>query len=116
MRIYLSFLLAIMLSLNAAYATAVGICDALEQTQSHGLHIGHHSHEHSDDHDAPSSSTETDKIFCLDHAHPSFSFILPGIIGVMPLIERSPLVAIPASTFVSIPQALLDRPPRATLA
>jgi len=117
MRIYLALLLSMLLSLNAAYAASVGICDALEQTQSHALHIGHHSHEHSDGHDAPSSGTgAADKVHYHDHAHPSFSSILPGIIDVMPLMGCSPLVAAPASAFASAPQALLDHPPRATLA
>jgi len=50
MRIFISFILAIMLSLNAAYAASVGVCDALEHTSSQAAHFGHHSHEHSDDH------------------------------------------------------------------
>jgi ABC-type nickel/cobalt efflux system permease component RcnA len=124
MRISLSFLLAILLSLNTAYATAVGICDALEHTSSQAAHLGHHSHEHSDDHahdDPPVDPNWSSKVPMLgehhhDHAHSSFSSILPDIISVIPLTGCSPQVAIPASTFVSIPQALPYHPPRATLA
>lgn len=122
MRACLSFLLAIMLSLNAAYAATVGVCDALEHTSSQAAHLGHH--EHSDDHahdDPQVSADEAGKADSVsdhhhDHVHPNFSSILPGIIGVTPLTGRSPMVAIPAGAFVSAPQALPARPPRATLA
>jgi hypothetical protein len=117
MRTCFSFFLAIMLSLNASYAASVGVCDAMEHTPGHTAHIGHHSHEHSDDHDVPSSdAAATDKVHYHDHAHSSFSSILPGIIDVIPLTGCSPQVAAPAGTFVSTPQVLLDRPPRTTLA
>lgn len=106
-----------MLSLNAAYAASVGICDALEQKQGHASHIGHHSHEHSDDHDAPPSGADgAGKMQNHDHAHPSFSTILPVIVRVMSPAGRSPLIAVPCGTFVSAPPALIEYPPRAALA
>jgi len=43
MRLCLTFLLAFLLSLNAASAAVVGVCDVLEHTQSHTVHFGHHS-------------------------------------------------------------------------
>jgi len=124
MRAYLSFILAIMLSLNAAYAASVGVCDALEHTSSQAAHFGHHSHEYSDAHahDEPAADADGTSYApaASGHhhacAHPVFSFLLPGTIGVMPLEGCGLLVADPASTFVSAPQALFDRPPRATLA
>ncbi len=124
MRNCLTFILAAMLSLNTAYAAVVGVCDALEHTSSHDAHLGHHSHEHSDDHahDGPQvGADEAGKVssasdHCHNHVHPSFSSILPGIIGVMPLTGRSPMVAAPAVAFVSVPQTPPARPPRATLA
>ena len=122
MRTCLVFLLAIMLSLNAAYAASVGVCDALEHTSNHAAHFGHHSHEHSDDHahdDLQASADEAGNVSSVsdhhhNHVHPSFSTIMPDIIGVMPLTGRSPLVADPTGAFVSAPQALPARPPRAT--
>ena len=122
MRTCFSFLLAIMLSLNAAYAASVGVCDALEHTSSHAVHFGHHSHEHSDDHahedpsDNPDGAGKASTVgdHHHNHVHPSFSSILTGIVGVMPLTGRSPMVAIPTGAFVSAPQALPARPPRAT--
>lgn len=123
MRACLSFLLAIMLSLNATYAASVDVCDVLEHTSSHAAHLGHHSHEHSDHaHDGPQVSADNaGKAASVsdhhhDHVHPSFFSILPGIIGVTPLIGHSPMIATPAGIFVSAPQALPARPPRATLA
>lgn len=112
MRTCLVFILAIMLSLNAAYAAAAGVCDVFEQTHGHALHFGHHSHEHGDGHDAHSDGAG--EVHCHDHAHSGFSSILPGIVGVMPLTGCSPLVALPPAAFISAPQAPIDLPPRAT--
>jgi len=123
MRTCFSFLLAVILSLNATYAASVGVCDALEHSPSHAAaHFGHHSHEHSDDHvhDGAASADGTGDASMLDHhhahVHPSFHYLLSGAIDVMPLEGRSLLVADPASTFVSAPQALPYHPPRVTLA
>ena len=117
MRTCLGFLLAIMLSLNAAYAASAGVCDALEQTKNHALHVGHHSHEHGNDHDAQSSDADgMGKVHLHDHAHSSFSFLLPGIIDAVPLTGCNSLLVSPASNFDSAPQSPLDHPPRAALA
>ena len=121
MRTYLAFLLTIMLSLNAAYAASVGVCDALEQTTNHAAHFGHHSHEHSDVYDEPAVDADggSNVPAVSDHhhacTHPCF-YLLSGAINVIPLDGCSPLVASPASTFISVSQTLLERPPRAALA
>ncbi|MDP2811694.1 MAG: hypothetical protein Q8O34_16270 [Rhodocyclaceae bacterium] len=124
MRFFLTLLLAALLSLNAAYASVAGVCDALEHTQGAAAHFGHHSHEHGDSHahDAPpadpdqpiQSSAASDHHHA--HVHPGFSTLLSGTIGVMPLGGRSPFVALARCDFVSAPQLRLDRPPRAALA
>jgi len=124
MRIFLSFILAIMLSLNAAYAASVGVCDALEHTSSQAAHFGHHSHEHSDDHvhDEPAADADgANYVPAADdhhhaHVHPVFSSLPATSVDVKLLTGCSTLIAGPDSIFVSAPQALLDRPPRATLA
>ena len=122
MRTCLTFLLSIMLSLNAAYAAGVGICDVLGHSSNHAAHFGHHSHEHSDDRAAqPADQNQDGKESPVDnqyhdHVHPGFSSILTDIISVMPLTGCSPLIVAPANAFVSVPQTLPDRPPRATLA
>lgn len=124
MRTGLVFLLFIMFSLNTAYAASVGVCDALEHASIHGAHLGHHNHEHSDDHvhdDPQASGDEAGKLAAVnghhhDHVHPSFSVILPCIMGMMPLIEPDFLVVIPTSNFVSAPQTLIEYPPKATFA
>src|SRR3989338_9620420 len=124
MRTYLAFILAIMLSLNAAYAATVGVCDALEHTTNQTAHFGHHSHEHSDDHahDEPAADAdgEGNAPAVGDHhhihVHPVFSSLPATSVDVKLLTGCSTLIAGPDSTFVSAPQALLDRPPRATLA
>ena len=116
MRTCLAFILSIMFSLNTAYATSVGICDALKHT-SHTAHIGLHSHEHDDGQDAPSlDPDEEGKSNCHDHVHPSFSSILPNTIGITPMMGCSILVVAPVSTILSAPQTLLERPPRVALA
>jgi hypothetical protein len=124
MRTYFAFLLAIMLSLNAAYAASVGVCDALEQTKSHTAHFGHHSHEHSDDyvHDEPAvdadggSNVPAVSDHHHAHVHAAFSCLLSNVIGVTPLDGCSTLMATPSSIFVSAPQTLIEHPPRAVLA
>lgn len=124
MRACLVFLLAIMLLLNAAYAASVGVCDALEHTLNHTAHLGHHSHEHADNHTYDGSQVSADDAgratsvsdYHHDHVHPSFSYILPIIIGVIPLTGHSPMIATPTGIFVSVPQALHARPPKVSLA
>jgi len=124
MRIFLSFILAIMFSLNAAYAASVGVCDALEHTSNHAAHFGHHSHEHSDNHVHDELAVDTDGESDIPvasdhhhaHVHAAFSCLLSDTLNVTPLEGCSLLVASPASTFISAPQALIERPPRAALA
>jgi len=124
MRTYLAFLLAIMLSLNAAYAASVGVCDALEHTSNHAAHFGHHSHEHGDDHVHDEPAVDADGVGNVPavgdhhhaHVHAAFSCLLSGAIDVMPLEGCSPLIETLAGTFISAPQALIEHPPRAALA
>lgn len=114
MRAFLSFFLAIMVSLNTVYAASVGMCDALEQTRNHASHIWHHSHDHGN-----AQSPDADgsgKTHLHDHAHPSFSFLLPNIIPAMPPKARGSKVASPACAFNSAPQTPPDIPPRSALA
>jgi hypothetical protein len=113
-----------MLSLNAAYVATVGVCDALEHSQGHAAHFLHHSHADSDSLACEHKHADTDgtgKVASFgdhqhNHAHSGFATVLPNIIGVLPLTVGSTLFATPVATFVSAPQTLLDRPPRATLA
>lgn len=129
MRTHLSLLLAIMLSLNASYVASVGICSALEQATYHEDHFGHHNHLHGDDlnhdehaQDKPPLNGEVEGITAAandhhhHHVHPNFSSILPDNIGVTPLIGASPLVETPPLTYSSVSHALLDRPPRTSIA
>ncbi|TAN72007.1 MAG: hypothetical protein EPN14_10955 [Gallionella sp.] len=120
MRACLSFFLATMLSLNAAYAAVVGVCDALEHTSSHAAHFGHHSHDHVHDEPAADADRASNMPAVGDHhhahVHPVFSSLPATSVGVKLLAGCITPVADPGSTFVSAPQALLDRPPRATLA
>lgn len=122
MRTYLAFILALMLSLNAAYAASMDVCDALEHTSSHAAaHFGHHSHEDSDNHDrdepvdagGPGNATMDDHHHT--HVHPSFSYLLSDTIDVTLSENCTLLIAGTTSIFVSAPQARLDRPPEAAL-
>lgn len=120
----LSFLLAIMLSLNAAYAASVGVCDVLEHTSSQTAHLGHHSHEHSDEHiyDVPQvGAVDVDKVTSIsdhhhDHVHPSFLYLLTEMIGVLPLTAGNALAVVTSNIFISVSLSRLERPPRAALA
>lgn len=125
MRTCLAFLLAVLLSLNTAYAAVIGVCDVLEHTQQGDkAHFGHHSHEHADEHehDAPPADADSSGKVAASgdhdhaHVHPGFSTLLPGSVGMKLFAGRSPLVAATPDTFVSAAQVRLDRPPRAALA
>ena len=121
MRTGLAFLLAIMLSLNTAYAASLGICDALEHRSNHAPHFGHHSHEDSDSNATQAISDKVDKVTSTsdhyhNHVHPIFSLILPDIIAVTSLMGCGVLVDTPAITFFSALQAPPDYPPKAYLA
>lgn len=127
MRFFLTLLFTVLIPLNAAYAAVVGMCDAMEHTQSEVAHFGHHSHGQGDDHahaahdgspadpGQPSqSSAASDHQHA--HVHPVFSTLLSGTIDVMPIGGRTPYAALDHRDFVSAPQLRLDRPPRAALA
>jgi hypothetical protein len=123
MRTCIVFLLAALLSLNAASAAIVGVCDALEHTQSHTAHVGHHSHEHNiaDDHPSAAVPDEIDTLPAPGdhhhaHVHSGFVTLLSGTVDV-PLFEGSSPLAIGVSShFISAPHVRLDRPPCAALA
>ncbi len=122
MRLCLTFLLAFLLSLNAAYAAVVGVCDALEHTQSHTVHFGHHSHDHSDGHTHvppadPDGADQTPAGSDHHHAHvhPGFATLLANVVDVVLLEGSNPLIGLPASAFISAPQVSYDRPPKAAL-
>lgn len=120
----LTLLLAIMLSLNAAHAAAVGICDTLQHPSGLTAHFGHHSHEHGDDHhhdDHQTGTTEADNVATASdhhhtHVHPSFLYLLTEMIGIVPLTVGNTLAAVTSDTFISVSPSRLERPPRAALA
>ncbi|MDP2826784.1 MAG: hypothetical protein Q8O52_29360 [Sulfuritalea sp.] len=124
MRTCFAFLLAVLFSLNAAYAAVVVVYDTLEHTQGETTHFGNHNHEHGDDHAHDAPPTDPDQPNQLPaasdhhhaHVHPGFSTLLPGAIGIMPLDGRSPLIPVAIIAFASLPQVRLERPPRAVLA
>jgi len=124
MRRYLSLFLAVMFSLNAAYMASVGVCAALENLTGHSGHFGHHSHDYGDAHnqdDQLASADEPGKTTPAgdhqhSHVHPGFFTILPDSIAIVPLTDDSTVVAIHTVTFISAPQTLLERPPKAPLA
>lgn len=135
MRNVIAFALSLFLSLNAAHAAVVGVCDALEQAVAngvaaeHGAHFGHHSH-HDQGADVVSGATpdafgkaggsdqKSPTIVPSDHfhAHPSFSSLLPGGVIVPAVPRHEAMIATPANAYVSAHPSRLERPPRASLA
>jgi hypothetical protein len=123
MRACLVALLAIMLSLNAAYAASLGVCDAVKHaSDNHGLHIGHHDHadEHAH-HNLQVNGGETDETSSVNahhhhHAHPSFSCILPNTVGLAESDRHGLVTEILPHAFISAVLTSLDQPPKATLA
>ncbi|MFA6311036.1 MAG: hypothetical protein WCV99_06965 [Sterolibacterium sp.] len=135
MRNLITLILSMFLSMNAAHAAVVGICDALEQGAAHGVaaehraHFGHHSH-HAQGADAASDkvSDASAKTAGADqksptttpsdhsHAHPSFSTLLPGSVVVSAVSKRDVMTTSLSDVFVSAHPSRLERPPRASLA
>lgn len=122
MRACLTFFLVIMISLNAAYAASLSVCDAVKHASGHGSHIGHHDHadEHAH-HDLQVNGSETDEVASGNghyhyHVHPSFSYILPSTVGLVEL-DRGTLAteALPC-VFISAALTPLDHPPKTILA
>lgn len=124
LRFLFSLVLALLLSLNAAFAAAVGVCDAFEETSGHGPHAYHHQHEHPStdahpEHETPPDQTSVngalpdgnhDHDHC--HAHASFLTLTGDESGIGLFPSRSPLVARPVNALVSTWPIGLDRPPK----
>lgn len=120
MRACLSFILSVILLLNAAYGPSVSVWDTFEDTSGHAAaHFGHHSHEGGDNNGKLVDADGTGKATMSDHhihVYPSFPCLLSDTIGVTSSANCTFLIESTASTFVSAPQARLDRPPRTVLA
>jgi hypothetical protein len=125
MRLIVAFLLALLIPLNAAFAAAGGICDALEGKAQHTAHMGHHTHVHDHDHDGADTAGNVDPGGATDssqhasdhhhsHVHPAFSSMLSVPIGLNLPIATSAPPAPSVETFVSAIPSQLERPPRAT--
>lgn len=132
MRLLISILISLCLSLNAAYALGTDVCDALghdlnkgvaADLSGHGNHFGHHSHDHEHEHapvsgDSSSPAEPGTQAAHVDHCHPHpcFSSVLPGEM-LLPSQPESQVMAIrPNDRIDSLPPSRLERPPRATLA
>ena len=135
MRSVIAFTLSIFLSLNAAHAAVLGVCDTLEQAVAngvaaeHGAHFAHHSHhDHGTDVGSERVPDASGKADVADqkspattpsdhsHAHPTFSSLLPGGV-IVPAVPRREAMSAPiADAFVSAHPLRLERPPRASLA
>jgi hypothetical protein len=120
MRRFIALLIMLIVPLQFAWASAVGVYGHAGQDiaatgfHTHGHDHGHHGDVHHD-HDAPvdSKNQEHDDEEHHDHTHPVFSSLLatPGL----PLTEPIPGGPIlqPPTGFLSRTPPLLDRPPLA---
>lgn len=114
MRTCLTFILALLLSLNAAFAVAASYCQHQKESPQ-AAHFGHHMHQHDRSTDKSSDNgvqIDPDCGFC----HLSFSSFVPAISPI--LGDNSPLqlVAPPVAEFRSTTVDPFDRPPLARLA
>ncbi|MDP2794722.1 MAG: hypothetical protein Q8O25_11715 [Sulfurisoma sp.] len=126
MRSIATFLFALLIPFNAAFAAAAGICDAMEGQPRHAVHLGHHAHanDHHDHDDADtadnvdpggtSDSSQRASEHSHSHVHPLFSSMLSAPIGLNLPIATSAPPPPSAETFVSAIPSQLERPPRAT--
>jgi hypothetical protein len=126
MRICFAFLLGMLLTLNATTAAVSAICDALEPLPGHGMHFGHHSHYHEDEHDhgatpaAPDEPHKSPAAASYHHAHihphAGFSTLVPSVHDIGALEGHSPMIAGASKHYASALDLRLERPPRAVLA
>ena len=117
MRSCLTFLLVILLSLNATFAAAASYCQH-QQESPQAAHFGHHTHQHhgstdkSSDTGTGGTQIDPDCGFC----HLSFSSFVPTLPPMLDVISPPQLVAPPANEFRSAAVEPFDRPPLARLA
>lgn len=130
MRFLLAFILSLCLSLNAAYAAGVDVCDALEPgtiksavtlASEHGEHFGHHVHDDQDTPDADASPTPGDPAAQTAHTdqchpHQCFTSVISSEVSLPILAGHQLLPVGPCDQFVSAPSSRLERPPRTALA
>ncbi|MEQ1590385.1 MAG: hypothetical protein ABL902_08535 [Gallionella sp.] len=124
MRACFTFLLAIMVSLNAAYAASLTVCDALEHSSRHGGHFGHQSHHDHERHEHNGSQVSIDSTSQAtsdeghhhSHVHSSFVSILQHIVGFALVHPYTPVIKASSKAFISAILKPLDHPPQAILA
>ena len=127
MRTVLALLLSFVFSLNSAYASMAGVCDAVDHLpQSEAgqhLHMDHHSHDSSGSTPATEPQNDDDPLkasqSAAEHCHAhgaSASVVFGGDMTPPPLCGGQVLVAFPSAALVSVTAARLERPPRVSLA
>lgn len=114
MRTCLTFIFAVLLSLNAAFAVAASYCQHQKESPQ-AAHFGHHVHQHDRSADkVPDTGTQIDPDcgFC----HLSFSSFVPALSPTLGDSSPPQLVALPVAEFRSTTVDPFDRPPLARLA
>jgi hypothetical protein len=121
MHLLIAVLLSFLVSLNAAYAAVLGVCDVMEHGKSdltieQTSHFGHHGHAAED-----GAVSGDDTRACTGagdncHAHASFSPMILSEVQVPGPLGRSPFVGQPPSRLVSVPPIGMEYPPRSVLA
>lgn len=114
MRTYLTFILAVLLSLNAAFAVAASYCQHQKESPQ-AAHFGHHMHQHDRSMDKSSDTgtqIDPDCGFC----HLSFSSFVPAFAPILGDNSLPQLIAPPVAEFCSTTVDPFDRPPLARLA
>lgn len=128
MQKFLAILLSFVFALNVAYAGVAGVCDAADhlpqgKTERH-IHVGHDSHGsagsavETPSHDDSSDPLKTSKAptdHC--HAHGTATSVASGAdLTPPPFLGGRVFIALPSAALISVTPALLERPPRASLA
>jgi hypothetical protein len=114
MRTYLTFILAVLLSLNAAFAVAASYCQHQKES-SQAAHFGHHMHQHdrsADKSNDTGAQIDPDCGFC----HLSFSSFVPTLSPTLGDNSPPQLIASPGAEFRSATVDPFDRPPLPRLA
>ena len=114
MRTCLTFVLAVLLSLNSAFAVAASYCQHQKESPQ-AAHFGHHVCQYGCDCSADKSSDSGTKD-CGGFCHLSFSSLVPDLSPMLDDNNPPQLVPSPVAEFCSATVDPFDRPPLARLA
>lgn len=119
MRVVLAFVLSLVFSLNAAYASVASVCDAMDHLslgeRDLHLHADHHSHDADAQSHGDGDPLKNAKSGDHCHAHGTWVSMVSNV-DVTPVFGDHVLSPSESAPLLSVTTPRLERPPRAFLA